>query len=163
MNALPYIVEVADQQQLTVDPEPLIAMIQRVLADHDIARAEISLALVDDATIRRLNRQYLQHDYETDVISFVLDWDESASALTGQLIVSTETASNMAKQVCGTFEEELLLYVVHGTLHLVGFDDQSPEDAALMRSQEREYLNRAGLVHRGFDTVVEDEPQQRGS
>ncbi|MEL7496046.1 MAG: rRNA maturation RNase YbeY [Planctomycetota bacterium] len=152
MTAPDYQIEIADEQKLNFDHPPLIDVIGQILDDHQIATAEISLAVVDDPTIRRLNVQYLQHDYETDVISFVLDWDEDQQHLTGQLIVSTETALRVAKEVGSSLEEELLLYVIHGTLHLVGYDDKEPADAQVMRENEKRYLQRAGKRHRGFES-----------
>lgn len=141
-------IEVADEQSQEVDCDPLISVVQKILDDHAIAKSEISIAIVDDPAIRKLNKQYLNHDYETDVISFVLDVDESIGYLTGQLVVSTETAARMANEVGGTMQEELLLYVVHGTLHLVGFDDKDPLDAEEMRSAEKRYLHAMGIEHR---------------
>ena len=157
LNASEHIVEIADQQAIPVDADALIAIIRQILSDHQIQSAEISLALVDDPSIRNLNRQYLQHDYETDVISFVLDWEPDTRALTGQLIVSTQTASREADSVGSSFEEELMLYVIHGTLHLVGLDDKSADDALHMRAQEQKYLLHVGMSHRGFENTTPDE------
>ena len=151
-NQTPHTIEIADQQNAEFDADPLIAAIQMIADDHEIGRAEISVAIVDDPTIRQLNQQYLQHDYETDVISFVLDWNETARALLGQLIVSTDTAATLAQDVGSTMQEELLLYVIHGMLHLVGYDDKQPAAAIEMRAAEKEYLSRFNIQHRGFDT-----------
>ena len=107
-----------------------------------------SIAIVDDPAMRKLNKQYLDHDYETDVLSFVLQYDDELGELQGQLIVSTDTAATMASEVGGTMQQELLLYVVHGTLHLVGYDDKAPDDAREMRDAERRYLESVGLTHR---------------
>lgn len=143
-------IEIADQQNQEVDPDPLIGSVAAILTDHDIASSEISLAIVDDPMIRRLNQQYLDHDYETDVISFVLDWSEQDRTLVGQLIVSTDTALTKGKEVGASMAEELALYVIHGTLHLVGYDDKDEVSAAEMRLAEKEYLARLGYEHRGF-------------
>ena len=151
-NQTPHTIEIADQQNAEFDADPLIAAIQMIADDHEIGRAEISVAIVDDPTIRQLNQQYLQHDYETDVISFVLDWNETARALLGQLIVSTDTAAMLAQDIGSTMQEELLLYVIHGMLHLVGYDDKQPAAAIEMRAAEKEYLSRFNIQHRGFDT-----------
>ena len=101
--------------------------------------------------MRDLNKQYLDHDYETDVLSFVLQHDDQTGELEGQLIVSTDTAEKMASELGGTMEQELLLYVVHGTLHLVGYNDKDPADAQEMRDAERRYLESVGLTHRWSD------------
>ena len=98
LNQTSHTIEIADQQNADFDAAPLIAAIQMIADDHEIGQAEISVAIVDDPTIRDLNRQYLEHDYETDVISFVLDWNEDTGALLGQLIVSTGYGSNFSRR-----------------------------------------------------------------
>jgi probable rRNA maturation factor len=143
-------IEIADQQTHPFDAPALLSAIREILIDHEVKSSEISLAVVDDPTIRTLNKRYLQHDYETDVISFVLDWDEPAAHLAGQLIVSTDTAAREGQQLGSSMQEELLLYVIHGSLHLVGYDDKTEPDALAMREAERDYLNRRGIEHRGF-------------
>lgn len=143
-----YKIEIADEQSQPIDSDPLIAVVQQILNDHAISKSEISIAIVDDPTIRQLNKQYLEHDYETDVISFVLDRDEEIGLLNGQLIVSTDTAARLAQEVGGTSQDELLLYVVHGTLHLVGYDDKTESDALAMRAEEKKYLEGMGIPHR---------------
>jgi len=151
LNQTPHTIEIADQQNTEFDADPLIAAIQMIADDHEISRSEISVAIVDDPTMRKLNQQYLQHDYETDVLSFVLDWDEATGSLLGQLIVSTDTAATLAADVGSTMQEELLLYVIHGMLHLVGYDDKQPAAAVEMRAAEKEYLSRFNIQHRGFN------------
>ena len=152
LNQTPHTIEIADQQNTEFDADPLIAAIRMIADDHEVSRSEISVAIVDDPTIRKLNQQYLQHDYETDVISFVLNWDEDTGSLLGQLIVSTDTAAALADDVGSTMQEELLLYVIHGMLHLVGYDDKQPAAATEMRAAEKEYLSRFNIEHRGFDS-----------
>ena len=163
LNQKPHTIEIADQQSAEFDADPLIAAIQMIADDHEIRRSEISVAIVDDPTIRKLNQQYLQHDYETDVISFVLDWNEDTGSLSGQLIVSTDTAATLADDVGSTMQEELLLYVIHGMLHLVGYDDKQPAAALEMRAAEKEYLSRFNIQHRGFnsDSANQTTPRHR--
>jgi len=141
-------IEIADQQSKPVDSHPLISIVSTILTDHQIRRSEISIAIVDDAAMRQLNKQYLDHDYETDVLSFVLQYDDQTGELQGQLIVSTDTAAKLANELGGTMEQELLLYVVHGALHLVGYNDKAPADAQEMRDAERRYLESVGVTHR---------------
>ena len=143
MIASPLQIEIADQQTLKVDTQPLVEISTSILQDHGFSQGELSIALVDDPTIRDLNRKYLDHDWETDVISFVLD--QTDDTLTGQLIVSTDTARRVAEELGSSFESELALYVAHGTLHLVGFDDRDEESANEMKAAEREYLKRFSI------------------
>ena len=160
-NQKSHTIEIANQQHAEFEADPLIAAIQMIADDHEICRAEISVAIVDDPTIRELNRKYLKHDYETDVISFVLDWNENTGELLGQLIVSTDTAATIANDVGSTLQEELLLYVIHGMLHLVGYDDKHPAAAIEMRAAEKEYLSRFDIQHRGFDNESKNRTNER--
>ena len=118
-----------------------------ILADYGFMTAEVSIAVVDDPTMRELNNRYLQHDYETDVLSFVLDCEPDDGILNGQLIVSSDTAKRFAEQLKISLDAELLLYVVHGSLHLVGFDDKTDEAASEMRAAEKEYLAKFNQPH----------------
>jgi probable rRNA maturation factor len=140
-------IEIANEQSRPFDGDKLIATVAIILGEFGIQEAEISIAIVDDPTIRDLNCTYLGHDYETDVISFPLDQDEDRNFLSGQLIVSADTAASVALESKRTMEDELLLYVVHGTLHLVGLDDKQPESAAKMRAAEQKYLAQMGVSY----------------
>lgn len=132
-------VEIANRQKsLPVDRARLRAAVKAVLRGEGFATASISLAVVDDPTIHQLNRQYLQHDYATDVLSFAFEC--SGDSVDGEVIVSADTAIRQAGQWGESPEAELLLYVVHGTLHLVGYDDHAESDRERMRERERHYL-----------------------
>jgi len=132
-----------EQSTLDVDEDRLREAVVMVLVDAGIDRANISVAIVDDPTIHALNRRYLQHDGPTDVLSFLLD--RSEESLEGEVVVSADTAAGSAAQFGWSARDELLLYVVHGILHLVGCDDGLPEDRADMRRRERASLARFGL------------------
>ncbi len=148
-------IEIANEQDHPVDGDPLIAAARLVLETEGIESAELSIAIVDDPAIRKLNNTYLGHDYETDVISFLLDDDPETGFLSGQLIVSADTAARLAGELGIAMNDELLLYVVHGTLHLVGFDDKQPELATNMRTAERRYLQQLGVE---YHWSQEDDP-----
>lgn len=148
---MPLMVEIADEQEhQQYDHNRLKQAVTQVLQDAGIRSGEISVAIVDDARIHELNRRYLKHDYPTDVLSFVLDRDERAGTLEGEVIVSGDYAGREAVQYEWSADDELLLYVIHGALHLVGHDDQTPEGLATMRAAEAKYLAQFGLKHR-FD------------
>lgn len=135
-----------NNQQTThkVDRARLKEGVKAVLAGEGVERAVISLAVVDDPTMHDLNRKYLQHDYPTDVLSFVLEDDEDR--LEGEIIISADYAAREAIQFGWTAQDEMLLYIIHGTLHLVGYDDLEPDLKAEMRAKEREYLAKFGLA-----------------
>lgn len=137
-------IEIADEQSdLALDHHRLQRAVRMVLEEAAVARARISLAVVDDPTIRRLHREYLDQDEPTDVLSFVLERGEDR--LEGEVIVSGQTAKLAAARFGWAAEDELLLYVIHGTLHLIGCDDATLEQRAEMRRQERAHLSRFGL------------------
>ena len=131
-----------EQSVHAVDEERLLSAARRVLDDSPFKSATISVAVVDDPTIHALNRQFLEHDYPTDVLSFTLD--ASGDHLDGEIILSADTAATAAEEHGTTAAQEQLLYVIHGMLHLVGYDDVAPADAERMRAAEQKYLQAAG-------------------
>ncbi|MBX6312502.1 MAG: rRNA maturation RNase YbeY [Isosphaeraceae bacterium] len=138
-------VEFSDtQSHLSADHTALADLARRVLRAEGIERATISIALVDDATIREANRRHLDHDWPTDVISFPLS-EPGDPVLEGELILSAEMAATTARQAGTDPRAELALYLVHGLLHLCGYDDETVAEAAVMRRREAELLAEAGL------------------
>jgi probable rRNA maturation factor len=148
---MPLTIEVNnDQTAHKLDVRRLKRAVRQVLTEAGISSGEISVAVVTDERMHELNRKYLQHDFPTDVLSFVLDRDEEAHALDGEIVASADYAAREAERYGWTTDDELLLYVIHGCLHLVGHDDRTPEDRAAMRAAETRHLAEFGLKHR-FD------------
>ena len=98
----------------------------------------VSLLLTDDAEIARIHGEFLDDPTPTDVISFDLDG-------TAEIVISTETAARMADLHGHSCADEVALYVVHGLLHLCGYDDIDAEDRQRMRQAEREVLVALGI------------------
>lgn len=214
------------QASLSISEALLHEVAEHTLKSEQILGAEISIVLVDNAQIHELNRQFLNHDYETDVLSFLLECEELSSPQTepgnqvtdsliregeappepnanpsgrnndssivlhtskrgsagasrsqtgssgmsskprgagkrieGEVILSTEMAVTVAKEIAQeqttedsnstgewTAENEALLYLVHGLLHLAGYDDLTPEEKQLMRQRERDILQHWQLI-----------------
>jgi probable rRNA maturation factor len=147
-DAIAIEIEISDGQShlLGLDRPRLAAIARRVLEAEGIARAEVSIALVDDATIREVHRRHLDHDTATDVISFVLS-EPGDDRLSGELVISAETAVEMARRDGIEGFTEVTLYVIHGLLHLVGLDDLTTDGAAAMRRREANHLATEGLSH----------------
>ena len=145
---MPLRIEVANQQTRDIDEPQLAEACKQIAIDSEFKDVEISIAIVDDPTIHELNRQYLEHDYPTDVLSFPLERDFDTGVLQGEIIVSTDTAFELAKQYDWPYEHELLLYVIHGMLHLVGYDDKHEDAKQEMRDAETQYLSRFEIAHR---------------
>ncbi len=143
-------IDVANQQTtLAVDAKQLRRAVETILRDASVGRARISLAVVDDPTMHDLNRQFLDHDYPTDVLSFLLE--QSHDYLEGEVVVSADTAQADAAVFGWSGHDELLLYVVHGMLHLVGFDDATAQQRAAMRARQTEILATFGLCQHSAD------------
>ncbi len=139
-----YTIEINNQQdRLPIDFERLSRAVELVLEGEAVEAAVVNVAIVDDPTIHDLNWRFLEHDEPTDVLSFLLD--EEAGRLEGDIIASADTAATAAAQLQWPAADELLLYVVHGALHLAGYDDQDDESRAVMRDRERHYLSQFGL------------------
>ncbi|MGD9722157.1 MAG: rRNA maturation RNase YbeY [Pirellulales bacterium] len=146
-------IEISDQQScIQADRPRMLRAAEAILRDAGASDAQLSIALVDDPTIHALNRRFLAHDYPTDVLSFLLHRD--GVVLEGEVIASAETARRAAAGYGWTADDELLLYVVHGTLHLVGHDDASDEQREAMRAREREYLALVGVRVRGESSSI---------
>ena len=126
------------QKTLPVDRRRMRQAVRAIVRNAGISEATISIAIVDDPTIAKLHQQFLDDPEPTDVLSFVLE--RSEQSLEGEVVASADTARTCAPRYRSTPEEELLLYVIHGTLHLVGYDDTTPRRRAVMRKKEMEYL-----------------------
>ncbi len=112
----------------------------------------IGVFLTGDRAIRRINRDHLNHDHATDVISF--GYECRPPHVEGELVVSVETAAAQARRIGRRPVNELLLYVIHGTLHITGMDDQTPEQRRRMRSAEQAVLRTIG-VHEDDDFTAD--------
>jgi len=101
------------------------------------------VSVVDDPAIRRLNARYLRRGGTTDVLAFDLQ-APGPSRLMGEVIVCADTARRQARRLGVPLALELDLLVVHGLLHLAGWDDREPQEARLMHGREREILAETG-------------------
>lgn len=167
-----YSVSIADHQKvIKLKPRRLQLVARKALQIEGVAKATISVALVENKEMHRLNREFLEHDYPTDVLSFLLDEEPPAAgkksrakkmsrgsgkSLEGEVIISTEYARGEALRHHWETESEVLLYLVHGLLHLCGYDDRSAADQHEIRAREVAILSE-------FDLVPQYEPQVKSA
>ena len=187
------------QSALAFDENRVQAAVARALAIEQVASAVLSISIVDNSARHKINRDHLQHDYPTDVISFQLDvvsagdlqcddevenddedlLDEddaeidddsvdvtdgelltegraAGAAIEGEIIASAEMAVSMATDGEWSAEAELILYIVHGLLHICGYDDLTPEEKCIMRARERAILSELGLTAIYAEDAEED-------
>ena len=119
-------------------------VVEETLTLEKMKGSQVSVFLTGNKEIRKINKRYLNHDYATDVISFWLENKhrvDSESKYLGDLVVSVEMAKNIAKEMKIPFKEELSRYLVHGTLHLLGYDDKKPKDKKRMHTRQENILN----------------------
>lgn len=121
----------------------IIELAKVILLKEGIKKAMISVALLDDKDIHAANKKFLDHDEPTDVITFPLD--QAKNKLTGEILIGVGVARRHAKNARHLLEHELTLYLIHGLLHLCGFDDLNPVARKKMRKRERFHLSRLGL------------------
>lgn len=113
----------------------------RILDALECPEAELSIVVVDDAGIQELNRDYLGRDRPTNVISFpMLEGEESGivPGLLGDVVISADTAARDAEEAGSTFEREFFFLLIHGILHLVGFNHEGVDDAEIARMEAKE-------------------------
>lgn len=120
-----------------IDREKVSAWIHLVAADYGLKVADISYIFCDDEKILEVNRQFLQHDYYTDIITFSYSTEHFIS---GDLFISLDTVRSNAEFVGATYEEELHRVIIHGILHLCGLNDKGPGEREQMEAAENKAL-----------------------
>lgn len=132
--------------------------IRTAAALERVNRAEVCISVVDDETIRELNRTYRQKDVPTDVLSFALnetvegepeihyETEEEADASLGDIVISLPTAQRQAQEYGHSLERELAFLTIHGFLHLLGYDHMNEEDEKVMFARQRAILEEMGIA-----------------
>lgn len=119
--------------------------IRTAVAEEGFRVGEIAVIFCSDPYLLSINRQYLQHDYYTDIITF--DYCEG-KILSGDLFISVDTVASNAEEYGAMFHVELSRVIIHGVMHLAGYKDKSEADARVMRERENHYLAKrpAGML-----------------
>ena len=117
------------------------AWIKAVAASYGRKVGDIGYMFVDDEKILEVNREYLGHDYYTDIITF--DYDEG-DTINGDLVISLDTVRTNAEKFGKTYEEELHRVIIHGILHLCGINDKGPGEREIMEAAENKALEIFG-------------------
>lgn len=134
------------QRKIKIDRLPLLKLIEKALAELALPDSEISIMLVNDDRIRKLNKEYRGKDQATDVLSFPQDEDaksDTGGPLLGDIVISIETALRQAKEHRLSLDEEALLLIIHGTLHLLGHDhERSAKEKKKMQHLTRKVFGK---------------------
>jgi len=140
--------------EAAVDRSKLERLVEAVCDRFDLSGATVSVGVVDDAEITELNQKFLNQARTTDCLSF--DLSEASGPRVFDLIVNGQMAIRQAGQRGHSSDAELALYVTHGLLHQLGFDDGTAEQARKMHETEDEILQ-----HLGYGCVYNDDPKRR--
>lgn len=116
-----------------IDQQLVTRWVQGVAATYDLSVGQVAYIFVDDEGILAVNRQFLQHDYYTDIITF--DYTQG-HIIGGDLFISLDTVRTNALQVGATYEQELHRVIIHGILHLCGINDKGPGERQIMEAAE---------------------------
>jgi len=141
-SSLPWLELVHAHATLRIDDDRLTRLILALLEDENRTCESLGVILADRQTVLELNQTYLQHDYPTDVLSFLLEPDDGVSPLQGEIYVDLDTALERHEEFSASFEDEALRYVIHGLLHLLGYEDDSQDARQRMHEIENRYLGR---------------------
>ena len=117
--------------------------IKAVAAQHGFSVGELTYIFCDDEKILAVNREFLQHDYYTDVITF--DYS-TRTRVNGDIYISLDTVATNAEQVGVPFLHELHRIIIHGLLHLTGQADKTPETKAQMTTKEEDALSKISIL-----------------
>ena len=125
-----------------IDQPRITAWVEAVAASYGRRIGNIAYIFVDDEEILRVNRQFLQHDYYTDIITFD---DSTTTRISGDLFISLDTVRSNAEGLGVPYQQELLRVIIHGILHLCGINDKGPGEREIMEAAEEKALER--LTH----------------
>lgn len=130
------------QNKVAVSPDFIRRVVMRALVSSGCDDAvEVSVALVDDAYIRELNREYRDVDAPTDVLAFPMEGEDHGPVrMLGDIVVSLERARDQARQFKQPLKREIALLTIHGVLHLLGYEDETEAGASAMWQRQRAIL-----------------------
>ena len=131
-------VDLHNKSSIEFNQESIRGLLEMVLSENKHQSADINVIITDDDSLRRMKKEYFNQDVYTDVIAFNNDEDP----FEGELYISYDRVKDNAEKFNGSFEGELKRILIHGTLHLCGFDDQTKEDKSRMTSMEENYLKK---------------------
>ena len=123
-----------------------VKLVQSVLEGEQCQNVEVNIVFVDDKMITGLNSGYLNHHFTTDVLSFLLS-EQNEKKLEGEVYVNVEQAKRQASEYTVTIKNEIGRLVIHGALHLLGYEDNTPGKKRRMTKKEDFYLGNSGLEY----------------
>jgi len=115
-----------------------------VTQDLNLSLRSLEINFIDSETIKEINKNFLSHDYSTDIITF--NYSDSQNIIDGEIFISVDDAKENAKKFKVKFQEEIGRLVAHGILHLIGFDDTTTDQRKKMKNQENQLLKKNKFI-----------------
>lgn len=135
---------IAENEFVLLNQEQYKNWIQQIIASEGKTCGDISYVFCDDVYLNKINKEYLNHEDYTDIISF--DYTQG-SIISGDIFISTERVGENAEKYEVSFEKELLRVLTHGILHYCGYKDKTDEEKATMRNKEQEKMRMFHVEH----------------
>ena len=124
----------------SIDKRQVHKLVASLKKEFELNISFLSISFIDSSELQKINKIYLKHDYETDVITF--NYSKQKSEIDGEILISFEEAKNNAKKFNVKYGTELLRLVIHGILHLLQFDDKDEKSKKIMKQTENKLINK---------------------
>ena len=131
-------VEIHNEFDIQLNKSSIQSLLENILLDNKQNAGSINIIMTDDDTLRLMKKEYFNQDLYTDVIAFNID----DNPFEGEIYISHDRIQDNAKKFNQSFEDELKRILIHGSLHLCGYDDKTPKEKLEMTSLEENYLEK---------------------
>ena len=131
---------------IKIDKSLIHKIVKKLAEDLNFKISSMQINFVNSKEMTRINSKYLNHNYSTDIITF--NYSETKNELDGEIYISIDDAASNSKKFRVTFIEEVLRIVIHGFLHLLGYDDKGKKDKLVMKRLENSLFNQYRLLLR---------------
>ena len=125
-------------QDSSINKRAIHKLISSLMEEFNLTISFLSISFIKSARLRDVNKEYLKHDYETDVITF--NYSKKIKDIDGEILISFEEADRNSKKYKVTYGKELCRLVIHGMLHLLNFDDNNKENKKIMKRMENKLI-----------------------
>jgi len=125
-------------QDSSINKRVIHKLISALMEEFNLTISFLSISFINSARLRDVNKEYLKHDYETDVITF--NYSKKIKDIDGEILISFEEADRNSKKYKVTYGKELCRLVIHGMLHLLNFDDNNKENKKIMKRMENKLI-----------------------